>query len=279
MDKSAGNRLTKILVNIIINIIVLIFLFPIIWMAILSTNNRTDISNFPPPFLPGKALLENYQRLVDAIPFFKNLLNSVCVGFFSTLIVLFVCSFAAYGFARYKSAPGNKILLYVVVASIMIPPLAGLIPWFMLVNSLGWINTFWPLIIPPAANAFGVFWMYQFIKESVPEELYEAAKVDGATDFGVYWRIVIPIIRPGLGALAVLTFLNVWQNFQIPLIVLNEVDKFTIPLALANLSTLYGTDIPAVMLGTTISLLPIFVAFLLATRHFIAGLTSGSVKS
>ena len=280
MDRSSGNRFSWIFAHIFLGIGALFVLFPLLWMLILSTNNRTKVYEFPPPVLPGGALFDNFQRLIDSIPYFTALWNSVYVAVFNTVLVLFVCSFAGYGFSRYKDAPGRKWLFYLVVASIMIPPLAGLIPWFLLMKWLGWLNTLWPMIIPPAANAFGVFWMYQFITEAIPAEIYESSKIDGASDWKVYYRIVLPLIRPGMGALAVLTFITSWQNFQIPLIVLNEESKFTIPLALANLTTLIsGTDVPAVMLGTSISILPIFIAFVLGTRHFIAGLTSGAVKS
>ncbi|MGH2558278.1 MAG: carbohydrate ABC transporter permease, partial [Thermomicrobiales bacterium] len=147
-----------------------------------------------------------------------------------------------------------------------------------LIKELGWVNTFWPLIVPAAANAFGIFWMRQFVDEAIPVELYEAAKVDGASDWWIYARVVIPLIRPGLAALAVWTFLSTWNNFQLPLIVLNSPEKFTMPLALTNLNSLYRSDTAAVMLGTTIGVLPVLIAFLLGTRHFIAGLTAGAVK-
>ncbi|WP_163536307.1 carbohydrate ABC transporter permease [Gracilibacillus sp. YIM 98692] len=274
--KKGANRYFSYLFVIVV---MLLFVFPLAWMFILATNSKADIYTFPPPLLPGTELVSNFQRLFDTIPFWMNLWNSVYVGVLNTVLILFVSSFAAFGFARFVNAPGNKWLFYVVVGSIMVPPLAGIIPWFMEMKWLGWIDTHWPLIIPTAAYPFGVFWMHQYIKQAVPEELYEASILDGASEMRIYLQVVIPLIRPGLGALAILAFLNSWQNFQLPLIVLNSTEKFTIPLALANLTTMFGTDVAGIMLGTSISVLPIFIAFVLASNHFIEGLTSGSVKS
>ena len=268
----------KIIPQLFMIILSVIFVFPIIWMFILSTNSREAVYRFPPPLLPGEELINNFNRLIDTIPFFNQLWNSVYVSITSTILILFVCSFAAYGFARFTNAPGYKLLFYTVVGSIMIPPLAGIVPWFMEMKWLGWIDSHWALIIPAAAYPFGVFWMIQYTKQAVPPELYESAKLDGASELRIYWQIVVPLIRPGLGALAILSFLNSWQSFQIPLIVLNTEEKFTVPLGLTNLTTQFGTDVPGVMLGTSISVLPIFIAFLFASKHFIEGLTSGSVK-
>ncbi|GAB2546549.1 carbohydrate ABC transporter permease [Gracilibacillus alcaliphilus] len=270
---------SKYITFLFVTILMLIFIFPLIWMLILSTNSRTEIYSFPPPLLPGTELVNNFQNLIAQIPFFMNLWNSVYIAVANSALILFVCSFAAYGFARFTNAPGNRWIFAMVIAAIMIPPLAGIIPWFMQMRWLGWIDTHWPLIIPAAAYPFGVFWMYQYIKQAVPNELYEACKMDGASDFRIYIQMVIPLIRPGLGALAILSFLNSWQNFQLPLIVLNSTEKFTIPLALTNLTSQFGTDVAGIMLGTSISVVPIFIAFILASRHFIEGLTSGSVKS
>lgn len=279
MNQSTGNRAGTVAAILFAGLLAIFFLFPLYWMIILGTNSQADIYHFPPPLLPGTSLMQNFKRLIETIPFFLSMWNSLYVALFHTLLVLFFCSFAGYGFARFKDAPGNRWLFGFAIATIMIPGVAGLIPWFLLMKALGWLNTYWPLIIPGAASAFGIFWMHQYIREAIPYEIYESSKMDGASDWRTYWQIVLPLIRPGLAALGVLTFLGVWNNFQTPLIVLNDVEKFTVPLALTNLNTLYSTDVPATMLGTTISVLPIFTAFLLGTKHFIAGLTSGSVKS
>ena len=139
-------------------------------------------------------------------------------------------------------------------------------------------NTYWPLIVPALASGFGVVWMYTYIGSSIPRELYEASEMDGAKGIATFFFVVIPIIRPGLAALGVWTLIRTWNDFQVPLVVLGDGTKFTVPLALTMLSTAYYSDIPAVMLATLMGLVPVFVLFALLSRQFIAGLTSGAVK-
>jgi multiple sugar transport system permease protein/cellobiose transport system permease protein len=145
-------------------------------------------------------------------------------------------------------------------------------------SAFGWLNTFWPLILPPMASGFGVIWMYTYIGSAIPRELYEAAEMDGAKGIAAFFFVVIPIIRPALAALAVWTLISTWNDFQLPLVVLPEGERFTVPLALTMLSTTHYSDTPAVMLATLMGLVPVFVLFALLSRQFIAGLTSGAVK-
>jgi multiple sugar transport system permease protein/cellobiose transport system permease protein len=145
-------------------------------------------------------------------------------------------------------------------------------------NALGWLNTYWPLIVPALASGFGVVWMYTYIGSTVPKELYEAAEMDGAKGISTFFFVVLPIIRPGLAALSVWTLISTWNDFQIPLVVISDGSKFTVPLALTTLSTTHYSDMPAVMLATLMGLVPVFILFALLSRQFIAGLTAGSVK-
>lgn len=279
MDREVGSRASKTLITALITLIAAIFLFPLYWMMVLATQSNSNIYNFPPPLWFGVALYQNWQRLIHGLNLGLAMWNSFYVATFATILVLLVSSFAGYGFSRFTDAPGNKVIYRFMIGTLMIPGTVGLIPWFMLMKWFGWLNTYWPLIIPGAANAFGIFWMTQFIRESVPQELYDSARIDGASDWRIYYQIVLPLIRPGLSALGVLNFLGAWNNFQIPLIILNDKTKFTMPLALTELNSLYSTDTAAVMLGTAVSVLPIIVAFLFGTRYFISGLTSGAVKA
>jgi ABC-type glycerol-3-phosphate transport system permease component len=278
MQALSSNRTLRLLITIGIAILALLFVFPLYWMVVLGTHTRTEVYQFPPPVLPGSALLDNFSRLIQAFNLPGAMWNSFFVAGVSTLLTLFFCSLAGYGFARFRQAPGNRWLFNIMLGTIMIPPTVGLIPWFIEMKNFHWLNTYWPLIVPTMASAFGIFWIRQYIVQTIPTELYDAAKVDGCSDLRTYWQIVLPLIVPGLAALGVLTFLQIWNNFQIPLIILNDKSLFTMPLALTSLNTLYATDTPSVMLGTAISVLPIIIAFLLWTRYFLAGLTSGAVK-
>ncbi|HLG79025.1 MAG TPA: carbohydrate ABC transporter permease [Ktedonobacteraceae bacterium] len=273
-----SGRALRLLITIGVTLLALLFLFPFYWMVVLGTRSISEVYQFPPPLLPGTSLPENFSRLLQAFNLPQAMWNSFVVAGSSTLFTLFFCSLAGYGFARFSQAPGNRWLFNIMLATIMIPPTVGLIPWFIEMKNFHWLNSYWPLIIPTMANAFGIFWMRQFIAQTVPSELYDSSKIDGCSDLAAYWRIVLPLIVPGLAALGILTFLSFWNNFQIPLIILNDKNLFTMPLALTSLNALYTNDTPAVMLGTTISVLPIIIAFLVGTRYFLAGLTSGSVK-
>lgn len=278
MQTISSNRTLRLLITIGVAILAILFVFPLYWMVVLGTHTRSEVYQFPPPVLPGSALLDNFSRLIQAFNLPGAMWNSFFVATASTLLTLFFCSLGGYGFARFRQAPGSRWLFNFMLGTIMIPPTVGLIPWFIEMKNFHWLNTYWPLIVPTMASAFGIFWMRQYILQTIPPELYDAAKVDGCSDLRAYWQIVLPLIVPGLAALGVLTFLQVWNYFQIPLIILNDKSLFTMPLALTSLNTLYATDTPAVMLGTAISVLPIIIAFLLGTRYFLAGLTSGAVK-
>jgi ABC-type glycerol-3-phosphate transport system permease component len=278
LETPKAGRRARIVATSLVAAVAFLFVFPLYWMVVLSTHTNADVYRFPPPLLPGSALPATWDRLVEAIDLARALGNSLFVAVVHTALVLFLCSLAGYAFSRFRAAPGSGLLFNLMLITLFVPPTVGLIPWYILIKELGWVNTFWPLIVPAAANAFGIFWMRQFVDEAIPVELYEAARVDGASDWWIYARVVVPLIRPGLAALAVWTFLSTWNNFQLPLIVLNDPEKFTMPLALTSLNALYRSDTAAVMLGTTIGVLPVLIAFLLGTRHFIAGLTAGAVK-
>jgi ABC-type glycerol-3-phosphate transport system permease component len=279
MNILPSRRLTRATVTLGIALLAVLFLLPLYWMAVLATHTRSEVYQFPPPFFPGGSLVENFSRLTAAVNALQALWNSFFVATASTILVLFFSSLAGYGFARYQQAPGHRWLFNIMLATIMIPTAAGIIPWFVEMKIFHWLNTYWPLIIPSAASAFGIFWMRQYIEEAIPFELYEAARLDGCSGWRVYWRIVVPLIGPGLAALAALTFLTSWNNFFIPLLVLNDQNLFTLPLALTSLNEVYATDVPAVMLGTAIGVLPILLMFVFTTRQFITGLSNGAVKA
>jgi ABC-type glycerol-3-phosphate transport system permease component len=279
MNILPSRRLTRATVTLGIALLAVLFLLPLYWMAVLATHTRSEVYQFPPPFFPGGSLVENFSRLTATVNALQALWNSFFVATASTILVLFFSSLAGYGFARYQQAPGHRWLFNIMLATIMIPTAAGIIPWFVEMKIFHWLNTYWPLIIPSAASAFGIFWMRQYIEEAIPFELYEAARLDGCSGWRVYWQIVVPLIGPGLAALAALTFLTSWNNFFIPLLVLNDQNLFTLPLALTSLNEVYATDVPAVMLGTAIGVLPILLMFVFTTRQFIAGLSNGAVKA
>ncbi len=270
---------TRLIVTLIVFLISLMFVFPLYWMLVLSTHTLQEVSAFPPPLLFGTALGDNLSRLLEAFSPLQAIWNSLLVAVPKTLGLVLISALAGYGFSRYARLTTAQWLLSAVLATLFFPPSLGLIPFFLEMKVFGWLNTFLPLIIPAMASAFGVIWMNTYISAAIPRELYEAAELDGAGPMTTFWRVVLPIIRPGLSALAVWTFIGTWNDFQIPLIILNDADKFTMPLALTTLSAMRSSDTPAIMLGTALGILPVFLIFAFLSRQFISGLTSGAVKS
>lgn len=275
-DRMAGPVGMGLLYTFLIGL-ALLTAFPFYYMLVTSTHRSATILRIPPPLWFGDALRQNYLDLVDALPFWNALWNSLAIAVIHTTMVLFFCSLAGYAFAKYRF-PGRDALFAFLLATLMVPAVIGLIPSFVIMRYLGWIDTWYPLIIPGVANAFGIFWMRQYIDGAIPNELMDAARIDGAHEFRIYWNIIVPVIVPALAALAILTFMGKWNDFQWPLLILKETAKYTLPVALSTLRSLRGTEIGVQILGATGAILPILIVFLIASRQFISGITAGAVK-
>lgn len=269
-------NLTKALLYLILLAGVVATLFPFYYMLVLATQTRANIFSFPPPLWFGTAFKENLTTLLNAVPFYRNILNSIFVATSATVLTLFFCALGGYGFAKYDFK-GKEKLFFLMLATMMVPMLLGVIPWFIMMRNFGWINTFYPLIIPGIANPFGIFLMRQFI-ENIPDELVEAARIDGCGEFEIFWRMIIPLSLPGLGTLGILTFLGSWNNYMQALLVLQEKTKFTIPVALSMLQGKIDQNWGAQMVGTTLAIAPIVIVFIFASKQFISGITAGSTK-
>jgi ABC-type glycerol-3-phosphate transport system permease component len=268
----------NILITLVLLALSIFFILPLYWTAVFATRTLNEVFQFPPPLWFGDNIVQNYQNIAAVFPPFRPILNSLIVAVPKTIGLVLVSALAGYGLSRYTRAPGHKTILIVTFATLFFPPSLALIPFFLQMNAIGWLNTYWPLIIPALASGFGVVWMYTYIGSTVPKELYEASEMDGAKGLSTFFFVVLPIIRPGLAALSVWTLISTWNDFQIPLVVLSDGSKFTVPLALTTLSTTHYSDMPAVMLATLMGLVPVFILFGLLSRQFIAGLTAGSVK-
>jgi multiple sugar transport system permease protein len=251
--------------------------FPFYYTLVTSTHRTAAILTMPPPLWFGNDLLTNYNDLISSLPFWNSLFNSFAISSISTVLTLFFCSLAGYGFAKFRF-PGRDGMFAFLLATLMVPGVIGLIPSFIVMRNLGWIDTWNPLIIPGIANAFGIFWMRQYIDAAVPADMMDAARIDGAHEFRIYWNIIIPVIIPALAALAILTFMGKWNEFQFPLLILKEEHKYTLPVALSTLQSLRGTEKGVQILGAAGAIIPILTLFVLASRQFMAGLTAGAVK-
>jgi len=251
--------------------------FPFYYTLVTMTHRTSAILTIPPPLWFGGDLVQNYNELLDALPFWNALFNSFAISLIHTILVLFFCSLAGYGFAKFQF-PGREPLFGFLLATLMVPGAIGVIPLFIVFRNLGWINTWNPLIIPGIANAFGIFWMRQYITSAVPGDMMDAARIDGAHEFRIYWNIILPVIIPALAALAILTFMGKWNEFQMPLLILKDEAKYTLPVALSTLRSLRGTEIGVQILGAAGAIIPILTVFVLASRQFMSGLTAGAVK-
>ena len=255
----------------------LVMLAPFWFMFVFATHSRTEIMSLPPPLFFGTELLDNIRLLTERLPFWRNLGWSLYVALASTALTLLFCSMGGYAFAcfdfRFK-----KPLFLLVLGTMLLPGFMNMIPAFMVMDRLGWIDQPRALYIPGAAGAFGIFLMRQFIIGAVPRELIEAARMDGCGEFSIYWRIVLPLLKPALGTLGLVTFIASWNNFIGALIVLRSPEMFTLPLALRTLQSPVDTEWGALMAGAAIATLPLLVLFALSSRQLISGLTAGAVK-
>jgi multiple sugar transport system permease protein len=255
----------------------LIMLAPFYFMFVFATHSRTEIFSMPPPLWFGSALLDNMNILTEKIPFWKNLGWSLYVAIASTVLTLLFCSMAGYAFALMEFKYKNFLFAW-VLGTMLIPSFMNMIPTFMVMDLLGWIDEHRALYLPGAAGAFGIFLMRQFSSTAIPKELIEAARMDGCGEFAIYWRIVLPLLKPALGTLGLVTFIGSWNNFIGPLIVMRTADNYTLPLALRSLQSPVNTEWGALMTGSAIATIPLIFLFAISSRQLIAGLTAGAVK-
>ncbi|MEI7783029.1 MAG: carbohydrate ABC transporter permease [Betaproteobacteria bacterium] len=256
----------------------LAMLAPFYAMFVFSTHERTDIFRVPPPLWFGEHFLDNIAILMERIPFWTNLGWSLYVGIISTALTLLFCSMAGFAFAAYEFR-FKKALFGLVMATMLIPSFLGMIPSFMIMDLLGWIDQPRALYLPAAAPAMGIFLMRQYIESAIPRDLLEAARMDGCSELGIYGRIVVPLLGPAFGTLGLITFIASWNNFIGPLIVMRSVEMYTFPLALRSVQSPVDTQWGALMAGSVVAVLPLLVIFIFSSRRLIAGLTAGAVKS
>jgi multiple sugar transport system permease protein len=255
----------------------LLMLAPFYFMFVFATHSRTEIFSLPPPLWFGGDFWHNLGILTERIPFWRSLGWSLYVALASTALTLLFCSMGGYAFAMYEFR-FKQPLFGLVMGTMLLPSFLGMIPSFMIMDSLGWIDQPRALYIPGAASAFGIFLMRQFISASIPRELVEAARMDGCGELGIYWRIVLPLLMPAMGTLGLISFIASWNNFISPLIVMRSPEMYTLPLALRSMQSPVNTEWGAVMAGSAIATLPLLILFALSSRRLIAGLTAGAVK-
>ena len=252
-------------------------IMPFAWMVLASVKDLAQIYQVPPNWIPDPFVFQNYLNAWTAVPFDTGYINSIIIAVTVVVANLLTCSMAAYAFARIEF-PFRHVLFILFLATLMVPEQVTIIPLYIIIKNLGLIDTLMSLIIPYALfNAFGVFLLRQFIK-GLPIDLEEAAIVDGANRWTIYWRIIMPLIRPALAAFGIFTFLFQWNNFFRPLIFLNSIENYTVPLAINFFRGQYATDFSLLMAGSAISIIPVLIVYIIGQRHIIEGIATTGLK-
>lgn len=276
--RRASRWTQRTVVYVLLCLAAVVTLGPFYWEFTLATHTTSDIAGSPPPFWIGNALVRNYATLMEYAPlFWRSMLNSGVIAIGSTVVTIFFSALGGYAFARY-SFPLKEKLFWVLLLTMLIPGQLGLIPWYIEMTHFGWTNSFLPFIVPSIGNAFGTFWMRQYIASAIPPELFDAARIDGCGEFGVFWRIVLPLAAPAAGALAITSFIGGWNSFLGPLTLMSDPSMYTYPVALANLKGIHGTDTGALLVGSSIATLPMVLITVFGSRRLIAGLTAGALN-
>lgn len=269
-------NLRSVITYTFLTIAALAMAIPYVWMLVTSIKPIEEIQSYPPSFIVHNPTLAPYIELFTLLPMGRYLFNSLFVASLVTLCNVFFCSLAGYAFAKHKFLGRDKVFI-LLLSAIMIPYQVNLIPGFIIMKHLGWLNTFYALIIPNMAMAFGVFLCRQYII-SIPNDLLDAAKIDGCSEFTIYRLVIFPLIKPALATLTIFTFLSQWSSFIWPLVVLHTSKMRTIPLALAVLNSTFGSNFAMVMAGATIATLPIIIVFLCLQKYIIQGITMTGLK-
>lgn len=266
----------SVIKHIVIYALAFITLAPFVWMILTSLKDMSEIFVYPPQWFPSEFRFDNYTKAFESAPFGRYYFNSIFVAVAVTIGQLVTCSMAAFAFARLQF-PGRNILFYLFLGTMMIPYNVTMIPSFLVLYWLGWIDTYYALIVPGLASAFGTFLLRQFFI-TIPKELEEAAYIDGATKLQVLRTIIVPLAKPALATLAIFTFMGVFNDFIWALIVINSEDMQTVQLGLAIFRDRYLTQWDLLMAGSVTAVLPILVVFFFAQKYFIQGITLSGLK-
>jgi cellobiose transport system permease protein len=270
-------RRGRVLTYVAMTVGALIMLAPYYWLVVMASNTTDKIYASPPTLTFGGHLFGNIGQVFARIDFFGSLLNTVVVAISTTVLVLFFDSLAAFTFAKYKF-PGSSVLFGILLATFVVPTQLAAIPQFSIMAGIGWVGSLKALVIPAAANAFGIFWMRQYCEGALADELLEAARMDGCGFFRTYWNIALPVLRPALAFLGIFTFVTAWNDYLWPLVVMINSDHVTLQVALAQLNGVYVKDYSVVMAGTLVAIVPLVIMFGFGSRNFIKNIAAGALK-
>ena len=264
---------------IVLAVTTLLSLFPLYWMFVVASNDSSAVNRVPPALVPGTSFVANAQQVFEAVPFGRNLLNSLIVSAAIAVGQVLLSTLAGFAFAKMRFV-GRNALLTVVVGTMTVPLQLAVVPQFLIITEIGWVNDLRALIVPGLVTAFGVFWMRQAMENSLPDELVDAARIDGAGSLRTFWSIALPSVRPAASVLGLFAFMAAWNDFFWPLIVLNSPTSFTVQVALRQLqSQAYVTDYGVQMAGIVLATAPLLLIFLLLGKQIVGGIMEGALKS
>ncbi|NNE08071.1 MAG: carbohydrate ABC transporter permease [Gemmatimonadetes bacterium] len=271
-----NTRLQSILLHVVLTVIGLVTIAPLLWMVGASLMPVGEAASYPPRFIPSRPTFEHYVALFTRLDLARNFFNSVFITVTATIVSVIVNAMAGYAFAKLEFGGRDRLFKF-LLAGMMIPAQVGMLPLFLLLKNMGLVNTYLGIMIPSFASIFAIFLVRQYVL-SVPDELLDAARMDGAGEFRIFWTIVLPIVRPILVTLAAFTFISAWNDFMWPLIILSDEAKYTLPVALANLAGEHVQDTELMMAGAMITIAPVLIVFLFFQRVYYQGIMAGGVK-
>jgi multiple sugar transport system permease protein len=277
--RRAGRAPGRIGFYLVLGVLTLIVVLPLVWMVVNSFKASSDAVSQPLGWIPNPFTAQAYQPLASTTsqtPVILWFLNSLAAASINTVLILVSASMAAYALAR-MDFPGKKLLFGLIIGTIFVPAVILFIPNFLIVSQLGWLDSVWAVAVPSAGGSFGVFFLRQIFL-SVPREIEEAAVLDGANQWQIFLRVVLPLVRPGLATLAVLSFLTNWNDLLWPVYVLFSPNRFTLPAGLPILQGAYNTNYPVVMAGAVVASVPVIILFIFAQRHVIASVARSGLK-
>lgn len=254
----------------------LIMVFPLYWMFATAIRPREELFSGEFRLLPSDLIWSNFSQAWGKLPFALFYLNSILIALIAVAATVFINLLAGYTFAKYEF-PGRNILFLLLISTLMIPIQVIMVPEFLIVSALGWVNTYAGVIAPRAAEAFGIFMVRQFMV-SIPDELIEAARLDGAGEFKIFWKVILPLSWPVVAVLTIFTFMWRWNDFAWPLVVLQDREAYTVPLGLNLMKGQFFTDWTGIMSMSLVSILPMLVVFIFFQRYFIQGIASTGIK-
>lgn len=256
---------------------VVVSVFPLYYMFVIASAGATAVTSVPPRLYPGTQFFDIAGKVFDTVPFFASLVNSVFVSLTIAVVSAIMCAMAGFAFAKLQF-PGRNLLFLIVLLTMTVPAQLSVIPQYLIVSGLGWVDTLQAIIVPGLASAFGIFWMRQHMATTVSDELIQSARLDGANSWQLFWGIAFPVVRPAAFVLGLITFTSVWNDFMWPFIVLKSPELFTVQIALKQLQANRTIDVALAMGGSFLATLPLLVVFFFVGRRMVSGIMDGAFK-